>query len=113
MSIATLKPNQRRHYSPALKRQLVDQCIPGIAISSVAQAHGINANLLRRWIHQQSGSVANLPVSLVPVQIDAPTAIEPNDAIHLDIQRGAVRVSIRWPMTAAKACAHLLGNWLK
>ena len=113
MSLPALKPYQRRHYSLEFKQQLVRQCLPGISVSGIALANGINANLLRRWIHQHSGSVANLPVSLVPVRIDAPAAAEPNDAIHLDIQRGAVRVNIRWPLTGAESCARLLGNWLK
>ena len=113
MSLPTLKPYQRRRYTLEFKQQLVDQCLPGVSVAGVALANGINANLLRRWIRQHSGSGVNQPVSLVPVQIGAPVAAWQNDIIHLDLQRGAVRVNIRSPMTGAESCARMLGSLLK
>jgi transposase len=52
-----LKPatNGRRTYSLAAKRALVQLCDrPGISVAGMALAHGINANLLRRWMVQYS-----------------------------------------------------------
>ena len=52
-----LKPgsNGRRTYSVAAKRALVELCNrPGISVAGMALAHGINVNLLRRWIVQYS-----------------------------------------------------------
>jgi len=45
--------NGRRTYSLAAKRALVQLCSrPGTSVAGVALAHGINANLLRRWMVQ-------------------------------------------------------------
>jgi transposase len=44
----------RRTYSPEYQRGVVEECDePGVSVAGVALAHGINANLLRRWIVRQ------------------------------------------------------------
>lgn len=41
----------RRVYSPSHKRAIVEQCLrPGVSLAGNALAHGINANLVRKWI---------------------------------------------------------------
>ena len=48
--------NGRRRYDPASKRRLVEACLqPGVSLAGVAMQHGVNANLLRKWVagHQQ------------------------------------------------------------
>lgn len=46
-------PGGRRTYSEAAKRAVVQLCLrPGVSVASTALAHGINANLLRRWMTQ-------------------------------------------------------------
>lgn len=41
---------RRRDHSPELKHELVRQCLlPGASVSSIAMAHGINANLVFKW----------------------------------------------------------------
>ncbi len=43
----------RRTYSAAAKRAVVELCNrPGVSVARTALSHGINANLLRRWIVQ-------------------------------------------------------------
>lgn len=38
-------------YDPEAKRELVRICLqPGLSVAKVALEHGINANLLRKWI---------------------------------------------------------------
>jgi len=80
----------RRTYNVAAKRALVQMCLrPGVSVASTALAHGINANLLRRWMVQYGpgarpalGSGASLvPVSTgsaasVRVQMPAEANIE-------------------------------------
>ena len=113
-----LPARQRRNHSIEFKAELVTICRqPGISVSAVAQAHGVNANLLRRWMKQYP-VVPNIPVAsaharLVPVQIEAPHTPPSNGDIHFDIQRGTSRIHIRWPLAGAEACAQLLGAWLK
>ena len=48
--------NARRRYDPGSKRRLVEACLqPGVSLAGVALRHGVNANLLRKWVagHQQ------------------------------------------------------------
>jgi len=113
-----LPARQRRHHSIEFKTELVTMCQqPGISISAVAQAHGVNANLLRRWMKQYPVNaklpVTSAPAKLVPVQLEAPHASLADKEIHFDIQRGATRIHIRWPIAGSEACVHLLGAWLK
>jgi transposase len=43
----------RCRYDPEAKRELVEVCLqPGISVARMALEHGINANLLRKWIQQ-------------------------------------------------------------
>jgi transposase len=46
--------NGRRRYDPASKRRLVEACLqPGVSLAGVAMRHGVNANLLRKWVTGQ------------------------------------------------------------
>ena len=46
--------NGRRGYDPASKRRLVEACLqPGVSLAGVAMRHGVNANLLRKWVAGQ------------------------------------------------------------
>jgi len=41
---------KRRHRSPELKRQIVEETlVPGASVARVARAHGVNANQLFGW----------------------------------------------------------------
>lgn len=45
------KRDGRRVYSRSHKRAIVEQCLqPGVSVAGIALAHGINANLVRKWI---------------------------------------------------------------
>ena len=55
--------NGRRRYDPVSKRRLVEACLqPGVSLAGVAMQHGVNANLLRKWVaghqRQQRNGVA-------------------------------------------------------
>jgi len=71
----------RRTYAAEFKRMVVEACaVPGASLAAVALAHGINANLVRRWVVraqcQQSSSAAKaqtalLPVTVIPTEVAA------------------------------------------
>jgi transposase len=55
--------NGRRRYDPGSKQRLVDACLqPGVSLAGLALLHGVNANLLRKWVseyqRQQGNGVA-------------------------------------------------------
>jgi transposase len=69
----------RRTYTLDYKLDVVSRCRePGVSVAAVALAHGINANLVRRWIvrHQGAltGSASKSRATILPVTIDAVTA---------------------------------------
>ncbi|WP_020481779.1 transposase [Methylomonas sp. MK1] len=58
----------RCRYDPIAKRELVQSCLqPGVSIARKALEHGINANLLRKWInHYQAAARDTQADELVP-----------------------------------------------
>ena len=73
------RPLDRQRYSHEFKRQIVEASLtPGTSIASVAQAHGINANLLHKWRwsyrNGEYGTVAE-PSTLAAVQMVNPARL--------------------------------------
>jgi len=49
------KPRKRQRHSPQFKQQVVAACAePGAPVAGIALAHGLNANMLRKWIREHS-----------------------------------------------------------
>ncbi|CAM5786938.1 transposase [Ottowia pentelensis] len=89
-----------------------------MSMAAVAMAHGINANLLRRWVHEaemrpsrdivraDAGNAAKAQESktvFVPVSLPAPTP--PALDIRVELRRGPTTVTVSWPAGAAAECA--------
>jgi transposase len=54
----------RREYSAELKTQVVQACRqPGASVASVAMAHGINANIVHRWLREPSRALGVVTVN--------------------------------------------------
>ena len=52
--------NGRRRSDPASKRRLVEACLqPGVSLAGVAMQHGVNANLLCKWVAGQQRQQGN------------------------------------------------------
>ena len=66
--------NGRRRYEAASKERLVTACLePGVSVSRLALEHGVNANLLRKWIKKQTATRSPPPSSrpaFIPVQLE-------------------------------------------
>jgi transposase-like protein len=113
----SLPIRRRRQHTSEFKQRLIALCLPGISISGVALAHGVNANLLRRWI--KDFSVPDLlpaiptPVPLIPIQVDLPPANPADEVIAITIQKNNASIDIRWPGSQAKAFGHLLKDLLE
>lgn len=110
----TPSARQRRYHSAEFKAQLITLCQqPGASVAGVALAHGVNANLLHRWIRQHAGSLPQSAPPLVPVELAAPVAVPTIDALRLEINTRSARVTIHCPASRVDNCARLLGKWLK
>ena len=111
----------RREYSAELKTQVVQACRqPGASVAGVAMAHGINANIVHRWLREPWRAVAMTQApAFVPVNL-APAA-EPTDRatlaaapdIRIEVRRGTSMITVNWPLDGSAACAQWLRDWLK
>ena len=69
----------RRYHAPDLKREVVAACQqPGASVAGVALPHGLNANLVRRWMREASQGGGALTVTVAEpagfVCVEMPTA---------------------------------------
>jgi transposase-like protein len=116
----------RRRHTAEFKASVIEACRrPGVSIASIALANGLNANMLRKWVidaelrdcHSEPSSTAP-PVAppasgvaaFVPLQLPAPQT--PTD-IHIELQRGATRVTLTRPVNASADCAAWLRELLR
>lgn len=99
---------------------------PGVSVAAVAQAHGLNANLVRKWLVGRGvkrcglgGTTTPLVAKVapampfVPVQLPAPARVQPNNAvetIQIELTRGGATLTVRWPVAQASSCADWLGE---
>lgn len=116
---------RRRLHSDEFKARAVAICMqPGMSMAAVAMAHGINANLLRRWVREaemkapahalgksaaQQLQAPQREALFVPVSLPAPAAPAPQPDIRIELQRGATAITVTWPASAASECA----TWLR
>ena len=125
----------RRRHSHELKAKVLAACAePGASISGVALAHGLNANLVRKWrsgrgttrggiaVAPAASSVATsvlsgAPPEFVAVEMPVPPkaaapaaaksmALAPSvePSIHVELRRGPLHLNVRWPTAAAEDC---------
>lgn len=101
---------------------------PGVSMVAVAMAHGVNANLLRRWVREAElkppGSALDHPTArevctpevkplFVPVSLPPPAAAVPVADIRIELQRGATAITVTWPASAASECAAWMRELLR
>ena len=68
----------RRTYARQFKSEVIAQClVPGASVSAIALSHGINANVIRKWLPRH-GSATMLPVTVE----SAPARTAPRSAMN-------------------------------
>ena len=95
------RSNGRCRYDPEAKRELVEACLqPGVSVARMALEHGINANLLRKWINQyreiSSSMSPSIPATLsafapvlsmaVPKPVQATLHVALPNGVKLELQ---------------------------
>lgn len=67
----------RCRYDPQVKQELVRRCLqPGVSVARMAMQHGVNANLLRKWITQRQSRNAIAVQTVVPQDSSAFLAVQ-------------------------------------
>lgn len=133
------KNSARRRHGAEFKAKVLAACSqPGASIAAVALAHGLNANLVRKWRMGRGVKLAGIaaPAAVGPpaeptspllaadvrfLPIEMPTAATRAGAagqadaahrsaaiVHVELKRGASSLTVRWPSSAAGEC----GSWL-
>jgi transposase len=111
---------RRRRYSEELKQQVLIECEgPNASVAKVAMAHGINANVVHSWrkrVREALGApdaIALQEPTFVPMMLPPPPAATAVSAsatqVQVQIKRGAVVISVDWPLEAAAQ----LGIWTR
>jgi transposase-like protein len=115
----------RRTYSADFKSQVVAACrMPGVSIASVARTHGINHNVVHRWLRglpdpgvgpRRAADAELVPPGFIELPMP-PTPVAPRQAqdgrVQVDLKRGDLSVKISWP-ASAPACAQWLVDLLR
>jgi transposase len=114
----TTQAPKRRFYSPELKLQVVGACAqPGASIAGVALQHGINANIVHRWLREHSqGTLVNRPQTFVPITLSAaaePVATQPTADIRVEVKRANATIVVHWPLAGGATCAQWLRECLQ
>jgi transposase len=113
---------RRRRHSAEFKARVLAACSqPGASMASVALAHSINANLLRKWAVQaeRGEKPAAGPPKVLPspgksfVALPMASAVRESSPIQIEVSRGALTVSVQWPASAIPECAIWLRELLK
>jgi transposase len=121
-----MNPNRsnRRVHSSEFKAQILCECRqPGASVAAVAIAHGLNPNVVRKWLSEQNlkrmGAAMPAtaphvrPLQFLPVELaksehcpaDIP-ASQPD--IRIELERGGLRLKLQCAASAGPAYAALL-----
>ncbi|ANF81169.1 MULTISPECIES: IS66-like element accessory protein TnpA [Acinetobacter] len=115
-SIASLA-KKRRTYSAEFKQQIVQACkAPDVSIASVALQHGLNTNLVSKWIRLIDGKPGNdrspLPnkPAFIALSCSAPLDPTPTDmlTVQITLPHSKVEIGLKWQVSEISALAELL-----
>ena len=99
---------QRSSYPKSFKAQVVQECLqPGASISSVAIGHGINANVIRKWLplYRDQLPPATVP-AFIPVKVSPKKQAELSVIIELPF--GEQTITVKWPTADPDGCARFV-----
>ena len=115
-SIASLA-KKRRTYSAEFKQQIVQACKAlDVSIASVALQHGLNTNLVSKWIRLIDGKPGNdrspLPNKPAFIALSCSAPLDPTPADMLTVQitlpHSKVEIGLKWQVSEISALAELL-----
>ncbi len=98
---------QRSSYPKPFKAQVVQECLqPGASVSSVAISHGINANVIRKWLPiYRDKQVASLP-AFVPLQ--PVSKRQADETVVVALPLGGQIITVKWPVSDPEGCARFI-----
>lgn len=98
---------QRSSYPKPFKAQVVQECLqPGATVSSVAISHGINANVIRKWLPLYRDQLPAALPAFVPLR-STPKQQTQGLAI-IELLLGEQSITVKWPTTDPQGCARFV-----
>ena len=114
------KKNTRRRYSAEFKNLILSECSqPGASVAGVALSHGINANIVHRWLRDPAQSAlasqlqANAFVAVTLAEAAPGPAPQLAPDIRVEVHRANTAIVVKWPLQGSAACAAWLREWLR
>ena len=114
-------PRTHRTYTAQFKAELVAACQqPGASIAALAGQHGMNANVLHRWLkeHRLGGrhqlaaynpaaapGTASALAAFIPLQLPVAAPQPDTREIKVELRKGTLSMVVTWPVSAAAECA--------
>ena len=107
--IARISMRQRSSYPKPFKAQVVQECLqPGATVSSVAIRHGINANVIRKWLPVYRDQVATTRPAFVPVQSVPKRTVTVDEVVVIVLPLGSKSITVKWPASDPDGCARFI-----
>ena len=98
---------QRSSYPKSFKAQVVQECLqPGASISSVAIGHGINANVIRKWLPLYRDQPPATVPAFIPVKVSPKKQAELSVIIELPF--GEQTITVKWPSSDPEGCVRFV-----
>ncbi|MDH0656802.1 MULTISPECIES: transposase [Acinetobacter] len=115
-TISASAPRKRRTYSTEFKNSIVQACrVPNTSIASVALQHGLNANLVCKWIRLLDGEQAldnSAPPKPTFIALPYPAAFNPSTIamlpVHITLPDSNIEIGLKWQGSEMSALAELL-----
>lgn len=101
---------ERKSYSKSFKAQVVHECQqPGVSVAAIAMSHGINANVVRRWLPLFRDQQAVVLPAFVPVNV-APVNSKPKAQASavIELPFGEQTITVKWPAADPEGCAQFV-----
>ena len=98
---------QRSSYPKSFKAQVVQECLqPGASISSVAISHGINANVIRKWLPLFRDQPPTTLPAFVPVKVAPKRQAE--SSVIIELPFGEQTITVIWPSSDPEGCVRFV-----
>lgn len=107
---------KRRRHSPQLKRKVIEACLAKQAsIPKIALAHGLNANMVHRWIRNAQNNKLPVASGFVALPIPAKNVAQASSAetIAVEIPFRNQSIKVNWPLSQTDRCLALLRELLQ
>ncbi|NVZ99158.1 transposase [Pseudomonas gingeri] len=81
---------------------------PGVSMASVALRHGINANLVQKWIPAYRDHQPPALPAFVPMKLEPRTQADQQTAVRIEVPFGQQKLTVKWPSSDPEGCARFI-----